>query len=239
MRTLFHRLTFTFFISFAFASLAGYATPVRTQLSIQLSQNPPDPPDTKTPQKPQRGGGTRPGDSKCLPGKTGLISITPKSAETTKEFATFWFYIPQAPASDTSFSFIILDERDNFILNSKNTYLSGTPGFISLNSPTLEIGKTYRWYFSLNCDRQNPEDRTSVEGKIQRIAETSTLDNPQERLDFYLKNNDWYNAFLLLAELRKADPNDAKLKADWEQLLRSQNLPDLVNQPIVPCCSLN
>ncbi|MBW4493478.1 MAG: DUF928 domain-containing protein [Oscillatoria princeps RMCB-10] len=231
-----------FALTLALASLTGNPSPVRTQPRVQVSQNPPPPaPDTGTPEEPQKGSGTRPGDSKCPPVDTRLISLTPRVAETALESPNFWFYVPYAAKNVDHFSFVILDEQDNYVQNTKNVPLSGTPGFISLKSPPLEIGKRYRWYFSIYCDPnpKNQEDRTSVEGVIQRIAPTPTTATPQERIAQYLESKKPYSALMLLDELRRTNADDAALKADWEKLLKSFDLSNLTNQPIVPCCTLD
>ncbi|MCL1471932.1 DUF928 domain-containing protein [Argonema antarcticum] len=223
---------------------------------IQLSKNtspPPNPPKTGTPGGPQGGGGGRPGNSKCPSGesseKSPIIALMPASGKAIAAQETFWFYISFASQDVDSFSFEVQDEAGNDVLPLTKMPLSATPGFISLRlpsgSPTLEIGKRYRWYFTINCDPKNSEDRISVEGEIERVAPSRELmqqldtARPRERSNLYLGNGFWYDAFNVLAEARMNNSEDAALKADWDKLMRSLDLGDIASKPFVPCCTFN
>lgn len=193
-----------------------------------IAQTPPPAPKTGTSGRPQSGGATRPGDSKCPNVNTRPIAFIPEDLQTTLASPTFWFYVPYSPNDVDSFSFVILDEQDRYVIRPKNLKLSGTPGFISLSLPSesFEIGKRYRWYFSIYCDPQNEEDRISMNGIIKRIASTST------------ENVDWYRPLLFLVERRRSNPTDRELTEEWDKLMESLNYSNISAQPIVPCCSL-
>ncbi|MCL1463894.1 DUF928 domain-containing protein [Argonema galeatum] len=194
-----------------------------------IAQTPPPAPKTGTSGRPQSGGATRPGESKCPNANTRPIAFMPDSLQTTLASPIFWFYVPYSPNDVDSFSFVILDEQDRYVIPPKNIKLSGTPGFISLSPPSqsFEVGKRYRWYFSIYCDPQNEEDRISWNGTLQRIASTST------------ENVDWYRPLLFLAERRRTNSIDPELKAEWDKLMESLNFSNISSQPLVPCCSLN
>ncbi|WP_190468586.1 MULTISPECIES: DUF928 domain-containing protein [Oscillatoriales] len=194
-----------------------------------IASTPPPAPQTGTSGSPQSGGATRPGESKCPNANTRPIAFIPKVLKTTLASPTFWFYIPYSPNDVDSFSFVILDEQDRYVISPKSIKLSGTPGFISLRFPsqTFEIDKNYRWYLSINCDSQNEEDRISLHGTVQRIASTST------------ENVNWYRPLVELAERRRTNSSDPELKAEWDKLMESLNFSNISAQPIVPCCSLD
>ena len=180
--------------------------PVWTHPAIQLSQNLPAPPKTGTPTGPQTGGSTRPGASKCPAVDVNAIAFIPKTGQFVLENPTFWFYIPFAAKDVDSISFVILNEDDEYVQPPKKLALSGTPGFIRLRLPStlppLEIGKNYKWSFSIYCDRQNQEDRISMNGVFQKIAPNLTTGTPRERIARYMENGFWFDALNLLGELR-------------------------------------
>ncbi len=239
----------TLMITLAIATFINNYAPVRTQPVRQISGNPPPPPTTGTPQTPQRRGGTRPGDSKCPVSQIDPIAFMPKSGQFVLESPTFWFYIPFAPKDVDSISFVILNAEGEYIQPPKKIPLSGTPGFISLGlpstSPPLEIGKRYRWSFSIYCDRQNQEDRISRDGIFQKIAPNFTTGTPGERITRYVENGSWYDALNLLGELRRRESTNTALKADWDKLFASLDKLDptfkfsaIADRPIASCCSL-
>lgn len=244
MKILLDPIKLTFIIALALASLIS---PVQTQ-SI-LSQSYWRVTNKERPKDPQRGGGTRPTNSKCPTENIPLIAFMPASVKIINQPPTFWFFVPYKPKDIDSFSFEIVDEQNRSVQPQIRIPLSGTPGFISLRlpstSPQFEVGKRYRWYFSVYCDRQNKVDRISQEGEFQIIAPNTDLMQQlnkgtlQERIALYLENDFSYNAFSLLAELRRANPTDAALKAEWDKLLASYNLSNIASQPFVNCCSLN
>jgi Domain of Unknown Function (DUF928) len=131
------------------------------------------------------------------------------------------------------------------------------PGIIAVTIPakvgdnkSLEVGKRYRWSFSVACkpeeSTENLEESTPdltnnfrVIAYVERIEATPTLKNdlanpdPMAKLIAYAKNGIWYETVATLAEMRRKAPNDAKLTAEWMQLLQSQKLDSIANQPLV------
>jgi Domain of Unknown Function (DUF928) len=131
------------------------------------------------------------------------------------------------------------------------------PGIIAVTIPanvdgkkSLEVGKRYKWSFSVACNPEentvNPEENTvdrsnnfSVIGYVERIEAQPTLKNdlansdPMARLIAYATNGIWYEAVATLADLRRKAPDDAKLTAEWTQLLQSQKLDSIADKPLV------
>lgn len=120
------------------------------------------------------------------------------------------------------------------------------PGIVGVTIPaaagdkkSLEVGKRYQWSFSVVC---NPKDRSTdfyVTAYVERIAPQPSLKNdlanpdPMARLSVYAKNGIWYETVATLAEMRRKTPDDAQLTAEWTQLLKSQKLDSIANQPLV------
>ena len=213
--------------------------------NITVTSTPPPSrgPRTGTPGGPQ-GGGPRP-LSKCPSVNTSVIAFMPAEGNTTQESPTFWFYVPYSAEQVDSFRFALRDETDRVIQPPKNIKLSGTPGFISLRLPPtskpLEIGKEYRWSFSILCDPENRQDRIIREGVVRRISPPFSITNQTERrslIEQYQNNGLWPDAFNLLAEQRRQEPNSPTVVADWNQMMEWLNLSNIAAPPIVSCCSL-
>lgn len=161
---------------------------------------------------------------------------------TVAEYPTFWFYVPYSADALHSAEFVLLDDKDNYVYKTTLT-LSETPGVVSFSLPStakpLEIGKSYRWYFLIPCDQQNPSRSVFVNGWVQRIAPNPALMSqletatPRERVALYADAGIWYEAQTTLAELRRTEPNDAAIAADWSDLLQSIGLEKLAQKPIV------
>jgi hypothetical protein len=102
----------------------------------------------------------------------------------------------------------------------------------------LEIGKRYRWYFSvLNPKKQN-EVLDGVDGWVQRESLNLTVQSQLEkatlpqRVALYAANGMWYEALTAASELRRTDANSN----DWSALLQAVGLDDVVSEPILECC---
>lgn len=160
---------------------------------------------------------------------------------TTQTRPTFWFYVPYK--SDSTYAKLVLE--DEFNQTIYKTPLTGTPGVVSVALPStssaLKIGKRYHWYFNIYCKQDN-EFLTNVEGDVQLLTLSpivqSQLDKAtlQQQVALYAANGIWYEALTTLANLRRTNPQDAKLTSDWASLLESVGLQNIGAEPIVDCC---
>jgi len=165
-----------------------------------------------------------------------------KIGRTVSGYPTFFFYLPQPNAELAEF--ILEDENRNLIYEQALT-IKNSSGVISVSIPAntnvrpLEVGKKYTWVFSLICD---PEDRSAdqVERGVVRRVEVSAeilrqLENadPRRKTVIYAENGIWQDALGTLAAARRANPNDAGFKSDWESLLESVKLGEIAKEPIV------
>lgn len=163
---------------------------------------------------------------------------------TTDERPSFLFYVPYTKdIANASAEFVLQDSQENEVYKNAVS-LPAKPGVIGVNLAStiapLEVGKTYRWFFKVNCSGQESASiPIYVEGDVQRINLTSSLANqiataqPQDKIAIYAENGIWFDALNLLAQLRKANPNNAYLASDWQSLLESIRLGNLAKAPLV------
>jgi hypothetical protein len=215
------------------------------QLNTSLIFNAPPPPDDVGEPGSRAGGGRR---NPCKVDEKQLKALVPvyKNPQselvlgfTNAEHPTFWFYVPY---SGCPLEFVLKDEKDNDVYQTTLTASDTLPGVISVRLPStvapLEIGKRYRWYFSvLNSQKQN-EVLDAVDGWVQRESLNVTLQGqleaatPQQRVALYAANGFWHEALTAASEPRRTDANSN----DWGVLLRTVGLDDVASEPILECC---
>ncbi len=190
-------------------------------------------------------GGTR---GPCIPADQGehwrhIIPLIPESnlGQTVTGNPTFFFYIPLTNAQSAEFA--LKDDLNNDIY--KTTFdLITSPGIINIKMPnppiiSLMVGQEYHWDFALICNAQDRKNDLVVKGWIKRMQlETSIerqLSNAKlsDLFVIYRDNNIWYDALAVLAELKIKDPNDPQTTEDWENLLKSFGLSEIVKEPLI------
>ncbi len=188
------------------------------------------------------GGGSRSDCPLINPSLTALMPLS-NSGTTVAERPTFWFYVPYSPEQAPVGEFVLQDENRKDLYRIPFT-LPDTPGFVSFKVPSnqnpLEIGKEYRWYFNLYCDRHQSSSPIFVQGWVKRIAFTPALEHqlkaakPRED-EVYTANQIWFDAIAHLANLRLTNPTDAALDRGWSKLLGAKGVDlEVPNQaPIV------
>jgi hypothetical protein len=183
------------------------------------------------------------------------LSISPLIPEinvglTISESPTIFAYVSR-PLTQVEFSLLKKEGANNDEeIVYETAFKVDKPGIIAVTIPaavgnkkSLEVGKRYNWWLSVACNTgENTEDRSNdffVTGSIERIAPQPTLKNnlanpdPMARLTAYATNGIWYETVATLAEMRRKAPNNAQLTAEWRQLLQSQKLNSVANQPLV------
>jgi hypothetical protein len=211
----------------------------------------PTPPDRGTPPT-NDGTGSRGGCpyKKELPPMTNLTGS--KNLELTlNAHPTFWVYVPYSQHEVVSGEFS-LQEGDNEVY-STHFQLPTTPGIVSISLPPtlkpLEVGKTYNWYFNINCSPTKlSEPPDTVMGQVQRVTRSGQFDSefktaktPLERIAIYAKHHAWYDTLTELAQLRLNEPQDSTLKQVWVELLSDRNvgLAQVAQEPIVGAVTPN
>ncbi|MEH2182651.1 DUF928 domain-containing protein [Nostoc sp.] len=224
-------------------------TPNRSDAKTTFTQ-PPIPPGSP-PGGRVRGGAKR-GEPACPTSKIDLTALVPFTQEansvinvwgqTTVEHPSWFFYVPYTKDSPYIVEFVLQDPDANKVYK-KAIALPDKPGIVRVSLPStapgLAVGQQYRWFFTINCDKQQNAPPTFVEGVIKRVnlsqATVKQLETaePLKRYAIYAQNGIWYEALTTLAELRQKNPQDPALKAEWRNLLGSIRLDDVAEEPIL------
>lgn len=162
---------------------------------------------------------------------TALIP-TNNLGKTVAERPTFWFYVPYSPQAAPAGEFVLQQEDGGEVYRTAFT-LPNTPGLVSFSTPLavepLKVNKLYRWYFKLYCQAQRSSTPVFVEGWVQRVEKTPTLESQlqaaQSREDVvYANNGIWYDALNYLAQLRLHSPSNSTFNSDWAKLLSAKGV---------------
>jgi hypothetical protein len=231
-------------------TLSSLLTPMQAvPAPILLSQNVNfKPPDVTAPDNRQPATHRGPACPKDL----SIIPLIPKSkiGLTLTESPTFFAYVSH---SSTQVEFTLqADETGTEVY--KTTFKADKPGIVEVSIPaigdrqkSLEIGQRYQWSFSVACNEDDASGEALadasgnyfVKGIVQRIEPQETLKNdlanpdPMARAIAYAKNGIWYETLATLAQMQRLAPDDSRLRAEWTQLLQSQGLTSVADQPLV------
>jgi hypothetical protein len=256
-------MSLRYIVPLAIAALTSYSLPMQAKVTklvttpvsrkqYQLVQKP-TLPDNGAPVGRRRGGTSR---SDCpalnipvtalVPGKEALGDFQDSTsflASTISEHPTFWVYTPKLPNNDRSGEFVLQNEAGDDIYRKVLT-LPQTAAITGISLPSipkysLKIGNKYHWYFTVYCGKPEPETGYFyVDAWIERVARTKELDiqlkmQKSENYLTYFEQNIWYDALTKLSEkLRSNSPNN-NLEIDWVNFLKSIDLPDIAQQPVV------
>lgn len=195
------------------------------------------------------GGGTRGSANSCpLTGKP-LKALVPSShfGATVAAYPTFYAYMPALlpQASPLPVEFVLEDKNSNEVY--KSTFkTNGKSGIVAISLPShaglspLAIGQDYKWSLSIICQ---PDDRSrdiSVQGLIRRVALNPNLStqlkqaSPQQQVELYAEARLWQDALATLAQLRRDNPTDSTVAANWAKLLKSADLGDITQESLLP-----
>jgi hypothetical protein len=163
---------------------------------------------------------------------------------TVSAHPTFLVYVPQTSAKAVELTLFARDkDKGEKAIYQTSVNLTGTPGIVSITlpatAPDLEMGKDYKWIVALACQAGGPTPEDPfVEALIRRIQPDSALSQlaqakPLDRVALYAKSGTWYDALANLAELRKAQPNDAEVASAWKELMQGAGLDAIANAPLM------
>jgi hypothetical protein len=170
---------------------------------------------------------------------------------TSAEYPTFWFYVPDSGPSLRSVEFVLQDDQHNDIYRTF-VKLPQKQGIVSLSLPStstpLKMNQNYHWFLktemAVSCQQQEPVIvKDAVEGWVQRVQPDKNLTSQlkaatqRQQMALYAQNGFWYDALTTLAQLRLQKPEDAALKANWQELLQSVGLSEIASQSLVQCCT--
>ncbi|MEG4216890.1 DUF928 domain-containing protein [Microcoleus sp. Pol14C6] len=200
------------------------------------------PPEDGVPGR-REGGGTR--GLECPTATTALTALIPQSTmgQTISAKPTFFYYLPIA--LDKTVQFELADQRDKTLYKKSFRMVTSRAGVVSVslgsddNSPTLEVGKNYQWYFTIKCNPKNTRDDVLVSGWINRTALAPTVQTELDRspdlakLSIFAQQSLWYEYLATLAQLRIESPSDASLALKWSAVLNSVELGKIAQEPLV------
>lgn len=233
-----HPLLVVFAIAFGLSSFINSPTRAQTPTNTRLSQTPPPPPRTPPPNQSKPGGGLDASQSTCKNTSKPLTALIPvkNPVLTTSKHPTLLFYVPYS--SDEvrygEFSLLVWPEEKKRIYKTRFT-LPKTPGIVSITLPSspeyaLEEGQYYHWYVKFYCQgNTSSQPDLDVNGWVQRVALT-----PERERQINAATPDvWYDGLANLANRLRTSPQDATLRNNWANLLKSINAEDLAQEPLV------
>ncbi|WP_242038147.1 DUF928 domain-containing protein [Tolypothrix sp. FACHB-123] len=175
-----------------------------------------------------------------------LIPSSKEAQHTTKEHPTFFFYIPKTSKTAAGLEFVLREDENSDPLYKETFPAVEEAGIVSVtlpaNQPALKVGKEYSWTFSMICDPNSRDLDLYLEGKIELMqdeniaAQIQETSQPLDRAVLYATAGYWENALSILAELRRQNPNNAEIQQYWADLLKSVNLEQVTDKPLLPCC---
>lgn len=158
---------------------------------------------------------------------------------TLDEYPTFFIHIPKIPAATIEFT--LTDEKQAQIYQTRYPIAERDATFgIRLprhsNLPPLKIGQVYTWQVSLESESSSTD---VVRGEIERFEATlefaKALDEATSagKVALYAEASLWYDAVKALADLRRDDPGNLQLRADWIELMNAVELADIAEKPLL------
>jgi hypothetical protein len=194
------------------------------------------------------GGASRVGSYELNPSTVGasgpaaLIAVLPQSfyGTTLSERPTIMVYFPASNAQEAVFS--LKDEAGN-MQHMMTIPVAGKSGVISVklpnDAPALAVGKNYQWFLALKINGQLSPSTPYVDGWIQRIQPSAELAMAMQHKDAFKqaevlgKNGVWYDCVATLAQLHATQPKNVTIIKQWEELLSSVSLKDIVTAPLL------
>ncbi|HLP92107.1 MAG TPA: DUF928 domain-containing protein [Nostocaceae cyanobacterium] len=168
---------------------------------------------------------------------------------TFSERPTFFWYQPEKSAKVAQFLLSVDADtvNENKVLYETTIKLPEQAGIVGYtlpeNAPTLEVGKTYRWYLTLICDESDSSGNPRVNGWVERIEPENQLLENLNKANFrklpsiYAEAGIWHEALLALTQLRTTEPDNIFIRMDWRKFMKSVELQELTDEPIIPCCT--
>lgn len=233
-------LQLAFAMTLSLASLTLYPASVQTRPNTLISQtgaNTPEPPPPENQREPGGGLGAKSYKPSCSNPNKSLTALVPIEnwVLTTSEHPTFWFYVPDSQQAVNYGRFSLLARDGKQKIYQTRFELPQEPGIVSISLPAsletaLEEGTIYYWDFSVNCKHNTSlEPDLLVYGWARRVTSTPET----ERQIREGKPDIWYDALTRLAYLRLASPQEQELTKQWYSLLKSVDLQNLAQKPLV------
>jgi hypothetical protein len=147
---------------------------------------------------------------------------------------TFMVFVPETSAKTATFS-IATESGEQVHQFSIN--LTQKAGVMSVtmpeNAPALEVGQTYQWHLAVVLGDRLEPDSPTVSGWVRRVELAQETEPSLESASMLANEGIWYDSIATLAQLRRSQPQDATLAANWQELLASVGLQDVAQQPLI------
>ncbi|NJN86670.1 MAG: DUF928 domain-containing protein [Leptolyngbyaceae cyanobacterium SL_7_1] len=222
-------------VAFEVVSVIGITV---TGLSFPVLAQQYNPPDWGLPGR-REGGGTR----GCWVNQSDRTSDIPLTAlvpsrnvgYTSAAYPSFFVYVPQFYAEQAAGAEFLLSDAEGNEVYVATFQTNANAGIVRLNLPDtgnlppLELGKTYRWSFSLICDMDDRSADLVVESWVERtelspqLAATVQNATASQLPSIYAEAGIWYDALNSLAEL-PYQPGNLVPASQWTNLLHSVEL---------------
>lgn len=185
----------------------------------------------------------------CFQNTEVVIPLVPskEAQQTTKAHPTFFFYIPKTVKPIEGLEFVLRNEDNTETIYKQTFPPVEQAGIISItppaNQPSLKAGQEYTWGFSMICNANSRDQDQYLEGKIELMqdeniaAQIQETTKPLDSAVLYATAGFWENALSIVADLRRQNPKDPEIKQYWADLLKSVDLEEVADQPLLPCCS--
>jgi hypothetical protein len=194
------------------------------------------------------GGASRVGSYDLNPSSVGaagpaaIIALLPQNfyGTTVSERPTILVYIPASNAEEAVFS--LKDEAGNtqYQMTIPVALKAGVIAIkLPAEAPALAVGKNYHWFLAVKLNGQLGPNTPYIDGWIQRIQPNTELTTAMEQKDAlklaaaFGKHGVWYDCVEILAALHSGQPTNVTLNKQWEELLSSVSLKEIVTAPLL------
>ena len=190
-----------------------------------------------------RGGASRPTHLKCIHDQANVSPLTaliPESGVglTVAAHPTLLVYVPPTTASQAHLTLRDAEQRG---LYQSRIQIPESGGIISItlpdDSPELAVDAIYHWSLALLC-QPTQTDMPITSGQIRRIAlsDDGASIEQQPLLSqavAYGRSGVWHDMLARLAVLRRTQPENAALQANWAELLQAEELDEIADVPLL------
>ncbi|NES22591.1 MAG: DUF928 domain-containing protein [Symploca sp. SIO3E6] len=166
---------------------------------------------------------------------------------TAAEYPTLFVYLPSFGTESLPMPVeFVLEDRSGKEIYQVTFPTNGMSGIVALGLPTraglspLQVDQDYYWRFTVICNEDERSQDIVIGGAVRRVELEAEFKNqlmvasPEEQVQLYAAAGIWHDALSTLFQLRRDQPTDLKLAADWEKLLQAVELGDIAQEPIEP-----
>ena len=207
------------------------------------------PPDDIDQPRIKEPAGTRSLKGGCYSSGKPLTALLPSSqlGVTVAEYPALVVYMPVLGTEPSTIPVeFVLETQSGEEVYKATFQTSQMSGIVTLSLPNtaglspLKIGEDYYWHFSVICNENERSQDLVVGGVVRRVElnsnlkEQLSLASAKEQAELYAAAGIWQDAVSTLVQLRRDNPKDLELAADWEKLLKAVDLGNIAQEPIEP-----